>query len=92
MTRNASYTRVPIPNSDKDIQTDPELNHPVFLLLPLTVLSVSLDIVLEDRSTMSFYSLSQELKNKIYKHALCPAEGVIIKPDSYSNDLKFKCI
>jgi hypothetical protein len=41
---------------------------------------------------MSFYSLSQELKNEIYKHALCPAEGVTIKPDGYSDDSKFKCI
>ena len=41
---------------------------------------------------MSFYSLSQKLKNEIYKHALYPAEGVIIKPDGYSDDLKFKCI
>ena len=41
---------------------------------------------------MSFYSLSQELKNKIYKHALYLAEGVTIKLDGYSNDSKFKYI
>jgi hypothetical protein len=56
--RNASYIYILILNLDKDIQTDLELNHLVFLLLSLTVLSVSLNIVLKDRSTMSFYSLS----------------------------------
>jgi hypothetical protein len=41
---------------------------------------------------MSFYSLSQKLKNKIYKYAFYLAKGVTIKPDSYSDNLKFKYI
>jgi len=41
---------------------------------------------------MSFQGLSQELRDEIYKHALCPPEGITIEPDGYIDDSKFKCI
>ena len=40
---------------------------------------------------MSFHSLSQELRDEIYKHALCPPEGITIEPDGYGRNSKFKC-
>ena len=41
---------------------------------------------------MSFHDLSQELKDEIYKHALCPPEGITIERDGYDDDKKFKCV
>ena len=41
---------------------------------------------------MSFHGLPQELRDEIYKHALCPPEGITIEPDGYGSNSKFKCI